>query len=369
MTYREALNLILRAYPGPTDAMLVQKAKDRFRTHQLRAAVMKHDGWAFLRREAIIRSNGGYNVGTIAVTQDSADVVLTGGTFPDPCAGWIIGPTASGTERYKIKSRTDDTNIVLERPYEGATAAALNYAMYEMPLRLPLDYYMAESMVAEAEGRQLGFANLGMMRGVFPKPVELGSAKVVGLSEPTKSAAYETGTVTITENSATVTGSGTVFPTWCVDHFVRFENETVWFKIKSRDSDTQVTLWRTYSGLHAGSGKSYQIDPPGCLQFDYLYPRDDQFTIKLAYYCVPEEPVNDTDVIEGGEPYARALCDLAAADMLTGLSTESLEHYRAEMMSMIKSGQGMLQAMIGGDPEPQQTPVMSDIRYSNRLQW
>jgi hypothetical protein len=366
--YKDALNMILRSYPGPTDAMLIQKAKDRLRIQQLKAAVAKFDGWPFLRREAIIRSSGGYDTGTVAVTQDSTTVTLTDGTWPSDVVGWIFGLPLANTERYKVKTRSSDTVIVLERPYEGATGSGLSYTTYQMPLRLPVDYFMAESIACEAGGRTLGFANLGYVRGIWPKPVLMGEAKLVMLTEPTKSAAYETGTVTITKASATVTGSGTTFPTWCVDHFIRFSEETAWYKIKSRDSDTQLTLWRNYGGQNAAAGVSYQIDPPGCLQFEYLYPREDQFTFRLNYFCLPEELVNESDMLEGDEAYAHGICDLAAADVLAGLPSEQLERFGTEMRSRLKSGNDMLAARIAGQAEPDLTPAMQDIRYSNRVQ-
>ena len=353
--------------PGPRDALLEREAKKAFRIRQLFAAEYNKKGWAFLRREGVARFGGGYDDGTLSVTQDSRTVTLTGGTFPTDCTGWRIGPTTSETEIYTIAARNSDTQVTLDRPYEGDTDSGLAYSMYDPYGILPADYAMMISAVLEHDGRQLGHASFPEPRGIWPKPLLFGNAYVAMHASPTTEARYSTGTVTITAGSATVTLSGGTWPEWIVGRHLKFENETALYKVSSRDSDTQVTLDRDYGGVNAGSGKSYRLDPPGCLRVEMTYPQEDQCALKIIYFAQPQEPVNDTDLIEGGDKYAFAIADMAAADVIEGLPAEERERYAARAVRLANRGLQTLEAMMTGGPEPQQQSFMRVIRYAGRM--
>jgi len=69
---------------------------------------------------------------------------------------------------------------------------------------------------------------------------------------------YETGTVTATNGSPTVTGSGTTFVTGHAGKRIRFGTETTFYTIQTYVSATEVTLTTNYAGT-TGSGKAYKI--------------------------------------------------------------------------------------------------------------
>lgn len=72
-------------------------------------------------------------------------------------------------------------------------------------------------------------------------------------------AVYTTGTVTVTNGSATVTGSGTTFPTMTASaRKFALTYQGPWYTILSRDSATQLTLDRNYVEDTA-SGQSYVV--------------------------------------------------------------------------------------------------------------
>ena len=68
--------------------------------------------------------------------------------------------------------------------------------------------------------------------------------------KPSVSAATLTGTVTFTDESVAVTGSGTAFSTECVvGNVIKMSTEeTQWYKIRSVTSDTALVLARAYDG-------------------------------------------------------------------------------------------------------------------------
>lgn len=82
---------------------------------------------------------------------------------------------------------------------------------------------------------------------------------------------YGDGTVTLTKGSAVVTGAGTTFPAASAGRRFRLASESEWFDIALRDSDTQLTLARDYTGETA-SGVAYWIfDPTVWLPADALH--------------------------------------------------------------------------------------------------
>jgi hypothetical protein len=349
MTRKDALALILRAYPGRKDARLEEIAIDALRDRQLQAASMRYEGWPFLRREALVRLDGGYRTGRISLTADSTAVELTdGGTWPSNVVGWILAPQGENQERYTVKTRTDDTNIVIDRPYIGATGTGIEYAVYDRRGYLPMDYLSGESLVIEAGVGKLGVVSLAYAKGGVPKSAGFGDAKFTFLTEPTKTAAYSTGSVTLTGGSATVVLATGTWPTWCKHHFLRFANEPVWYRILTRDSDTNVTLDRPYGGENTGASQTYELDPAGCYQFEYEFPRLNRFTVRVVYMRVPEELVNDNDVLEGPDPYARAICAMASADVLSSLPGEEVQEYQGTIQSLLNRGTKLLEAMTEG---------------------
>ena len=72
---------------------------------------------------------------------------------------------------------------------------------------------------------------------------------------------YTTGTVTVTQNSATITGSGTTFTANMVGRWFQVTTNTLdsyWYRISAYTSATVITLESVYEGA-SGSGLSYKI--------------------------------------------------------------------------------------------------------------
>lgn len=78
-----------------------------------------------------------------------------------------------------------------------------------------------------------------------------------GYHEPLKwPAVYDTGTITVTQGSATVTGSGTTFTSAMVGRFIKVDKW--WYEIKAVDSTTELRLVNYYQEA-SGSGQAYEI--------------------------------------------------------------------------------------------------------------
>ncbi len=81
-------------------------------------------------------------------------------------------------------------------------------------------------------------------------------------------APYETGTVTVTNNSKTVTGSGTTFTTAMVGRKLRVTGQNAYYRISAYVSATEVTLETVFQG-DTESGATYEI-----FKDEYRLPAD-----------------------------------------------------------------------------------------------
>lgn len=68
----------------------------------------------------------------------------------------------------------------------------------------------------------------------------------------------DTGTVAVTNASATVTGSGTAFAAAHVRSFIQFEGSNEWYEITARASATEITISPAYNG-DTDTGLEYKI--------------------------------------------------------------------------------------------------------------
>lgn len=155
-----------------------------------------------------------YSTGTIAITQGGTTVTGTTTVFTDALEGQYL-KTSDG-ELYLIESVTDATHLELNRPYVGATITGATYIISSINITV---YYK---------------------RGV----------------KALSAADYTTGTITITNNSTVVTGSGTTFTSAMVGRYLK-TTDGFWYRIASYTSATVIGLEKPYSS--SVSGASFTI--------------------------------------------------------------------------------------------------------------
>lgn len=97
---------------------------------------------------------------------------------------------------------------------------------------------------------------------------------------------YTTGTISLTNGSATVTGSGTTFIAGDVGKVLRVVGENTFYRISSYSSATSVTLASNYTGT-TGSGKTYVIYRAWTDQWK-------DFTTEISSLVTPTDVYEDT---------------------------------------------------------------------------
>lgn len=110
--------------------------------------------------------------------------------------------------------------------------------------------------------------------GIFPTPASASNTITMNYKirlRDLSQADYTTGTVTITQNSATVTGIGTTFVADMVDRWIQVTAPTgdnQWYQIQTFNSTTSLTLYNKYTGITVTS-QVYTIGEMPILSEDY----------------------------------------------------------------------------------------------------
>lgn len=107
-----------------------------------------------------------------------------------------------------------------------------------------------------------GFGVNGTEIGLFPKPASAGNtitAIYEAGSKDLTATAYTTGTVTLADGDATVTGSGTTFTAAMVGRYFKATNDGNWYRIASFTDTTHLELENVFEGTSA-AGLAYTIN-------------------------------------------------------------------------------------------------------------
>jgi hypothetical protein len=280
----------------------------------------------FMRREVDFITIDDYAVGTIAVTNGSATVTGTGTVWTAEFVGRKF--RRNGDEIvYQIASRSSDTSITLDRTYQGVTGSSLNYTIYQDRYKLPLHFDKIISVVERNRGRFLtelttpNFADFQPDPETFDQPY---SFYIFGREKLT----YTTGTVTVTNDSRTVTGSGTV---WDIDDHTRRvfnvngTNES--YTVETVDSSTQVTLDRVYERATAAAQNYTMV---GLYQNINLFPiPDDVYEIELRGQITPDMLSRNTDIPDIPRKYHNVIVDGSTAEILSRFEKPNAVFYES----------------------------------------
>ena len=141
---------------------------------------------------------------------------------------------------------------------------------------------------------------------IYPTPSSAGNTITVNYTVNVVDLAntdYTTGTVSITNGSAIVTGSGTTFTAAMVGRYIKVNADGNWHKIASYTSATVITLEREYGGTTV-TGGAYTIGDMPILPDGYhMYP---VYFAVAHYWHMNGEPVK-------GREYERMFNDGSSA--------------------------------------------------------
>jgi hypothetical protein len=131
MTFGQLKFRLTQMFPGVSLDLIEGWANDRY------AEILGELPWSRLNVESRLVTTAPYAVGTAAVTGGSAAIVLSGGTWTAAMTGRAFRVT--GRSEFYAFTRVSDTTGTLDRPYEGITAAAAGYSIFQHVYPLPAD--------------------------------------------------------------------------------------------------------------------------------------------------------------------------------------------------------------------------------------
>lgn len=369
MRFGTAVEQVKTAVPGAKGATTDYEARSSINLARRMCASRK--AWPFMLREGVARCDGAYRDAVVTVTQNSRTVTATSGTFPALCSDWFFTVSQGNQEQYRIVTRTSGSVVILDRPFEGDTATGQTCLVWDRYLLAPRDLYKWKSLKYERGGILLNYEDQAWFDAQWVNPISMGaSTLLMTLPERSTSARYAVGTVTLALGDATVVLATGTWPEWIVDRHLQFDGEEEMYKVKTRTSDTDIELYKVYSGKFPGSGRSYELDPPGCVVLEVTPPIEDQYALKVRYYAEPELLVGSDDQLEGGDSYQAAVILYAKAGFVASmLPSPGADGQNPMFMQMVqlsqkyeKDAERLMTSVLGNTVAPDQFARMRNIR-------
>jgi hypothetical protein len=174
-------------------------------------------------------------------------------------------------------------NYTLPYNYEKMNSVTVTIGSYKYPVReVPnRDFWDKLQLTTNFTSayQQWFFVDAGQVY-FFPKPSSSGNTITfnykIGFKD-LSNADYTTGTISLTNGSATVTGSGTTFTAAMVGRYLQATTDGYWYKISAYTSATSITLEKTFQGT-TGNGLAYTIGE--------MSPLPEPFQDLPLYYAV-----------------------------------------------------------------------------------
>jgi len=241
----------------------------------------------WMKKESILALKAKYSTGTLTVTSASATITGVGTVFTRDMKGQkiVITDGTDGTVVYRISEFTDSTHLVLETPYIHTGGAGLTYAIYYDTYTLDKDF---KTLVEMKNITSVEYDSTYMLNSSSSST----PSQIIFMGV-TYAPYYNTGTITTTSNSATITGIGTSWDSTMVGKYIQIGNYGKIFKITTVSSGTEIILDSVFPTVL--TEVKYQINPIGLQQIRFISAPTVAYLIPYTFY--PKAPVlyDDTD--------------------------------------------------------------------------
>lgn len=298
-----------------------------------------------------------YNTGTVTVVNGSADIVGDSTVWTSAMVGRKIR-IDDAQAYYRIKTVTDATHITLETVYQGDSDTGLSYDLYKDEYRLAPDCDVYKVLRQIENGQALDSVEPTAFDMMIPTPNAYGHPFMEILSG-SRLDTYETGTLSGTVGTTTLTGVGTGWTS--VEGLGRCSRITIGtyvYTVKSVDSDTQITLYEKLVAT-VGAGSSYSILLNNLIVQLYNIPNVVE-NIYYRYQRIAYPLYNDIDIPDLPDNWHWIL---VTAGQVWAWSTKDKEE-SIRQQAMFDAQVRMMWKRIGA-------PVPSRIypRYSQDISW
>lgn len=261
-------------------------ASIKLRINQVQDFIFYYKTWEWRKRKFYFTTRAPYETGTVTVTQNSTVVTGSGTTWDDSMK---VGYIEIDNCRYKIQRIASTTSIKLVAPYPEATESGKSYKVIFPKYHVNPTLSSITSLVHKGQTKGLGDTHRQINRNGVGEPKQ----GLVG--ERSDTDFYNTGSVTMTNDSATVTGSGTAWDDSMLGMEFRANEFADSYYVKEVVGATEITLDRVYKGS-TGAGKSYVIGAAGSLLIEIENTPDDYYLLELEGLIKPVRLVANNDI-------------------------------------------------------------------------
>lgn len=276
--------------------------------------------WPWREKTTVIQVVPNYISGTVALTQGSRNVTGSGTSFTTAMEGRFL-KLDSDSELYEILSVTNGTTLILKTPYLKAASSG-SYLIWKKYYDLDPDVpYLAELLISQWPFTtdpipKKDFNNVYLRsysNSQFPS-----SWCWYGVNR--KVSTYTTGSVTTTQDSRILTGTGTL---WVGNVFngSKVTIGTISYNIESVDTDTQITL--VQNATIVATGSAYSIETKNTSQIVLSSVPDPAINLYVTYPKKTYSLINDNDETELWEGFEHILANVLYGYYLEKLTSEN----------------------------------------------
>lgn len=249
--------------------------------------------WPFyMDNSGVISTVAPYTTGTVSVVNGSSAIIGVGTLWTSAMVGRKIR-IASGQPYYRIKSINSTTALTLTTLFQSDTIVGGTYNIYKDEYRLASDVDTYKTIVQIQNAIAMFSTPPARFDKFFPSPYSY-SHPTLEIMEGTKLDTYSDGTVTVTVNSSTIVGVGTLWT--LVEGLGRMTMITVGnnvYTVKSITDDTHLVVFEVPSV--AASTATYSISLNNLLTQVFPIPAQ-QENLYYRYFRIPSPLVNSYDV-------------------------------------------------------------------------
>ncbi len=173
MTFGEVRFQLSKRCPGTDADILDGFINDAYQS------ILAKKAWKGLEADSVIATQATYAVGTIALTAGAVAVVGSGTTFTAAMDGaGVYIPGRNESYRFTF---VDATHGALDRFYEGSTAAAAGYTLYQDIYDLPSDYARPSISLNPRLPGEIVLSDRGVLSRLLPLRLVFGEPQMYSI--------------------------------------------------------------------------------------------------------------------------------------------------------------------------------------------
>ena len=264
--------------------------------------ISEDEPWDFLKRRGVVKLLGPVNTGTFDVTAGSTRVDANTVTLSYDMVGGEIDFTVTddGTRYEVVAYDALNSQLVLNIPFQGATAVGVAFSLTKLLYVLPHD--VGHYHVGKMQEQRRVVTGHGDETSDYTDPYgdSRGVPSGIAMKGHTDAALYNTGTVTIVHEAAAVLGIGTVFDAEFVGRSFRVAGDMRMYKILSVTDDLNMTLAEVYRSEQDDNDDvtalRFEIEPKGSAEVSFEFGLPDQDMIhNFVYTAIQDWLVSDDE--------------------------------------------------------------------------